>query len=137
MKQVHRIINLQRRNIMFALVLVTICVIGASLGQILLKQGMIQVGEIHNLRQLFSLQILNKVFTNRYVILGLVLYGIISILWLGAMSTLNVSYMYPLLSLAYVVTALIAMFFLKENVTLSQWAGILLVVGGCFLIIRS
>jgi drug/metabolite transporter (DMT)-like permease len=58
-------------------------------------------------------------------------------LWLGALSTLDVSFMYPLLSLAYVVTAVFAIIYLGEIVTLSRWAGISLVVIGCVLIARS
>ena len=122
---------------MFALILVFICVIGASIGQIAMKQGMNQVGEIGGIRQLLNFRTLLEIFTNKYVLCGLVCYGAISILWLGALSTLNVSFMYPLLSLAYVVTAVVALVFLKESITLWQWAGILLVVGGCLLITRT
>ena len=122
---------------MFAFILVTICVIGASLGQIAMKQGMNQVGEIGGIRQLFNFRTLLEIITNKYVLSGLICYGVIAILWLGAMSTLNVSFMYPLLSLAYAITAVIAVIFLKETVTIWQWAGILLVIGGCFLIIRT
>ena len=122
---------------MFALILVSISVVGASIGQIVMKQGMNQVGEIGSIRQLFSLRTLLVIFTNKYVLSGMICYGFISILWLGAMSTLNISFMYPLLSLAYVVTAVAALIFLKESITIWQWAGILLVVGGCFLIIRT
>jgi drug/metabolite transporter (DMT)-like permease len=53
------------------------------------------------------------------------------------MSTLDVSFMYPLLSLAYVVTAVFAIIYLGEIVTFSRWAGIALVVIGCVLILRS
>ena len=122
---------------MFALILVSICVIGASIGQIAMKQGMNQVGEIGGMRQLFSFRTLLEIFTNKYVLSGFVCYGVISILWLGAMSTLNISFMYPLLSLSYIVTAMAALIFLKESITIYQWAGILLVIGGCFLIIRT
>jgi len=122
---------------MFALILLIICIIGASIGQIAMKQGMNQVGEIGSVRQLFNYRTLLEVFTNKYIFSGLLCYGVITILWLGAMSTLNISFMYPLLSLAYIVTAIVAVIFLKESVTIYQWAGIVLVVGGCILIIRT
>jgi drug/metabolite transporter (DMT)-like permease len=53
------------------------------------------------------------------------------------MSSLEVSYMYPLLSLGYVVTAALAFIFIGENITLLRWAGIVLILSGCFLITRS
>jgi multidrug transporter EmrE-like cation transporter len=122
---------------MFALTLVLICVVGAAMGQIALKSGMSQVAEISSVRELFNVSTLFRIFTNPRIIIGIVCYGVSLILWLGAMSTLNVSFMYPLLSLAYVVTAIAAFIFLKESIALLHWVGIFLVVGGCFLIIRT
>lgn len=121
----------------FALTLVLICVFLLAIGQLVMKVGMGQVGEIATARQLFNLDTLFRMFTNPYVLTGILLYGISLVLWLGAMSTLNLSLMYPLASLAYVVAAIIAFIFLKEDVTLLRWAGILVIVGGCFLITRT
>ena len=122
---------------MFALTLVIVCIFGAAMGQIAMKSGMSQVGEIGSVRQLFNLGTLFQIFTNPRVLLGISCYAIAAILWLGAMSTLNVSFMYPLLSLAYVVTTIVAFVFLKETINMLHWLGIFLVVGGCFLIGRT
>lgn len=119
---------------MFALVLVALCVLLGACGQILMKHGMNQIGEIHGISELVSPNTLLKVITNWAVILGVALYAATLLLWLGAMSTLNVSFMYPLISLGYIVTAVLALIFLKENVALLRWAGIVVVVTGCFLI---
>ncbi len=121
----------------FALTLVLICVFLSAIVQVTMKDGMGQVGERTTASQLFNLDTLFRMFTNPYVLTGILLYGIAVILWLGAMSTLNISFMYPLGSLAYIVTAMIAFIFLKEDITLLRWAGILLVVGGSFLITRT
>ncbi len=122
---------------MFALALVLVCVLLASLGQISMKSGMGQVGQITGLTHLFNPGTLFHMFTNPRVLLGIFLYGTAAILWLGALSVLDVSFMYPFMSLAYVITAVIAFIVLKENITLLRWAGILLLVGGCFLISRT
>ena len=122
---------------MFAMILVLVCIFCAAAGQTALKSGMNQVGEIGSLRQLFNLDTLVHIFTNPRVLAGIFLYVISLFLWLGALSTLNVSFMYPLLSLSYVITAIIAFVFLKESITLLHWAGISLVVGGCLLIMRT
>jgi len=122
---------------MFAIGLVLICVILGAMGQISMKTGMMQVGQINSLSDLLDPSTAREIFFNSYVMGGLVLYFISAFLWLGALSTLDVSFMYPLLSFAYVVTAVFAVIYLGEVLTLSRWAGILLVVTGCVLIMRS
>lgn len=122
---------------MFALILVLFCIFGSAMGQTLMKSGMSQVGEVKSMGQLFNLDTLSRIFTNPRVITGMLCYAIALILWLGAMSTLNISFMYPLLSLAYVLTAIFALIYLKESITVSHWIGIACIVVGCFLIVRT
>jgi drug/metabolite transporter (DMT)-like permease len=122
---------------MFAIGLVLVCVVFGALGQISMKTGMKQVQQINSFSDLLNPSTIMEIFSNVYVMGGLVLYMVSAFLWLGALSTLDVSSMYPLLSLAYVVTAVFAVAFLGEVVTLSKWAGIALVVIGCVLIVRS
>jgi len=121
----------------FALILVSICILFAAAGQILMKVGMRQVGEITTVRQLFDLSTVFRMFTNLYVVIGILCFALMIVLWLAAMSTLNISRMYPLTSLVYVITAIVAFIFLKEDINLLRWVGILLVVGGCFLIAQT
>jgi EamA-like transporter family. len=128
---------MRERKIMFALILVLICVFAGAMGQICWKHGMTSMDKINEIDDLLQLKTIFNIFTNKYIILGLVLYGSAFILWLGAMSTLDISFMYPMLSLAYVVTAILAFVFIGENITVVRWAGIALVVAGCFLIARS
>lgn len=128
---------MRERKIMFALTLVLICVFAGAMGQICWKHGMTSVDKINEIDDLLQLETIFNIFTNKYIILGLVLYGSAFILWLGAMSTLDISFMYPMLSLAYVITAILAFVFIGENITMVRWAGIALVVAGCFLIARS
>lgn len=126
-----RIIN------MFALGLVMICITFGAVGQILMKGGMNQIGEINDFEGFININMIFCIVTNVYIFVGLLLYAISAFLWLGALSTLDVSYMYPLLSLAYVLTAILASVFLTENITLLRWVGIGLVVAGCFTIMRT
>ncbi len=102
-----------------------------------MKSGMAQIGEINDLEGFINLNTIFYIITNVYVLSGLLLYAVSAFLWLGALSILDVSYMYPLLSLAYVITAMFAFVLLKENITLFRWVGIALVVAGGFLITRS
>jgi len=122
---------------MFAIGLVLICVLFGALGQISMKTGMREVQQINSFSDLLEPSTIMEIFGNIYVIGGIILYMVSAFLWLGALSTLDVSLMYPLLSLAYVITAIFAVVFLGEIVTLSRWGGIALVVIGCVLILKS
>lgn len=134
---VRRLLPKGKGDIVFAMTLVFVCIMCAAGGQTALKSGMGQVGEIGSLRQLLNLGTLVRIFTNHRVLAGMSLYVISMVLWLGALSNLKLSFMYPLLSLSYVLTAISAFLFLGESLTLINWVGISLVVGGCLLIIRA
>lgn len=122
---------------MFAITLVLICVLVGAFGQIIWKQGMSSIDKINGFDDLFKFKTLSNIIINKYIFLGVLLYGIAFILWLAAMSTLDVSFMYPLLSLAYVITALLAYIYLGEEVSYLRWIGIMLVVIGCTLVSQS
>ena len=121
----------------FALSLVLVCIIFTVAGQLLMKYGMQQVGEITSMQQLLNLNTIFSIFTNLYVLGGILCFVLQLVMWLGAMSTLDISFMYPMASLVYVLTAIVAMIFLHEHVSLAHWAGIFLIVGGCFLVGNS
>ena len=128
---------LRKRVNMFAISLVMVCIFLGALGQISMKAGMNSMERINGFADLFNPGTAINILKNYYIIGGLLLYVISVILWLAAMSTLDVSFMYPLLSMAYVITAIAAFLFLGETITIIRWAGIALVVAGCFLITRS
>ena len=122
---------------MFAAILLIICIFFGALGQIFMKNGMSHIGEINNIADLFNFSFILDMLQSWQVIIGLLLYAIAAFLWLGALSTLNVSFMYPLLSLGYIITAILAFAFLKEDITLLRWVGIIVIVIGCFLTVRA
>ena len=122
---------------MFTPVLVIICVLCAAFGQVSMKRGMNEVGRTASLPALFKPRALVRILTNKYVLAGVVSYAGGSVFWLGALSRLDVSFLYPFTSLAYIGAAILAFIFLKENITLLRWVGIIVIVIGCFLITRS
>ena len=122
---------------MFALGLVFTCIVFGSVGQILMKQGMNEIGKLGSLGELLSPSTLARIFLNPYVLAGVLFYAVSLIFWLGALSQLEVSFMYPLLSVGYILTAIFAFAFLGENITLARWSGIALVVLGSYLIISK
>lgn len=51
-------------------------------------------------------------------------------LWLVALSRIQLSYAFPLLSSGYVIVAVLSMFFLKERIGWMRWAAILVISVG-------
>jgi multidrug transporter EmrE-like cation transporter len=105
-------------------------------GQLSLKYGMAKIGNFS-----LSLSTLPPVFikaaTNIYVLLGLLCYGLGFMVWLIVLSKAEVSYAYPLISLGYVFTAILARALFGEAVGLTRMAGIVITCLGVFLIARS
>ncbi len=64
-------------------------------------------------------------------------YGISILAWIVGLSRLPVSQAYPILSVGYVVTALLAWVMFGEIVSAARWAGIGLIIAGVVLVSRS
>jgi drug/metabolite transporter (DMT)-like permease len=105
-------------------------------GQLSLKFGMSKMGNFS-----LSLPALTSVFfraaANPYIILGLCCYGMGFLVWLIVLAKAEVSYAYPMISLGYVFTALLAWHLFGEHVTLTRIAGIFITCLGVFIIARS
>ena len=132
------IVKVTKRNAMlFSIIMVAICIIGAGLGQVLLKTGVNQLGNVTGFSDFFQMRTFLKIITNPYIIIAFACYVLIVFLWLGAMANMNISFLFPLSSLAYLVTAIAAWLLLKEAVSPLHWIGIGLIIGGCILIAVS
>lgn len=69
--------------------------------------------------------------------LYIICFGGATVLWLLALSGLNISYAFPLLSASYILVALLARLFLKENVSAMRWVSISVICLGVILIAWS
>ena len=104
--------------------------------QLCLKQGMRQVGHFaFTLENLVPIGF--KVAINPFVFAGLACYVISVAVWLLALSRVEVSYAYPLLSVGYIVTAFAGQLFFGEALGPTRWAGIVVICFGVYLITRS
>ena len=114
------------------LVLVAMVVFG-SLGDLFLKHGMNSLGPIslhdwpHAITALF----------NPWVALGVVLLIGFFAAYSSALSWADLTYVMPATSLGYVFIAVLSVFILHENVSLTRWIGILLISSGVAVIGQS
>lgn len=104
--------------------------------QLLLKAGMDRIGYFT-----FSwnnvIPIGMQVALNPFIIAGLGCYVFSVVAWLMGLSRIEVSVAYPMLSLAYVVTALAAYFILHENLSLARMIGIFIILIGVYLVAKN
>lgn len=105
-----------------------------ALAQILLKFGVNRIGTFStgNTSTFFM-----KALTSPLVWCGAGLYGLSLVIWLAVLSKTNVSVAYPLLSLTYVFSMILAMWLLGEKVVLWQWIGAACIILGTVFIFRS
>jgi drug/metabolite transporter (DMT)-like permease len=117
-----------------SLVLVLFAVIAASGGQLMLKHGM-QVATARAHSSHGSLVV--AAATTPWVLLGLVVFGVSAVAWLGALARVPLSMAYPFNALGYLVILTASIFVLHERANLVTWAGTVLVVSGLVMVVLS
>jgi multidrug transporter EmrE-like cation transporter len=81
-------------------------------------------------------ELTNSIFTPG-VMVGLGLYGLGTLLWLTALSRVDVSQAYPFVGLGFVLTAILGYLFFGEPLSAQKIAGIMVVIGGVWLVAQS
>jgi len=122
------------KSLVLALIMVDVAL--NVTGQLSLKYGMSRLG---NFALTFSTlpPVFLQAALNPYVLLGLLCYGLGFLVWLIVLAKAEVSYAYPLISLGYVFTAILARVLIGEAVSLTRLAGIVVICLGVFLVARS
>jgi drug/metabolite transporter (DMT)-like permease len=119
---------------MFVLALLLLFVaisLGAS-GQILMKGGLRQLGE-----RPAPAVVLRALVSNWLVLSGFACYGVSSILYLLAISRLDVSYAYPMVALSYVMVAVVAWRLFDESIPPLRVVGLVVIMLGVLLMALS
>lgn len=119
-----------------AVVYILISVLLSATGQILLKNGMNKIGTI-TLSANDLPNILLRMATNPFVIIGIGVYVAGTVFWLSALSRVDLSYAYPFASLSYIVMLIASWQLFSESITPMRLAGTFVVIMGVFLISRS
>jgi drug/metabolite transporter (DMT)-like permease len=102
--------------------------------QILLRKGMVQVGEFpSNLGGIVPFFL--KTFVEPYVLIGILCVLISALSWIVAVSRAEISRIYPFMGLTFAFVALFSWLILGESLTPWRWAGIGLITLGVFLVL--
>ena len=104
--------------------------------QLLLKAGTNTVGR-------FEFTLANampmgmKLASQPPILIGIACYVVSVVVWILALSRVQVSIAYPMLSIGYVVNALLAWMLFGEDLNAQRWIGIGFIVIGVYLVARS
>lgn len=105
-----------------------------AVGVVLLKMGLKEIGQAPG----WSFQEISRLLiagaTNKYLIAGIAVEAVFFGGLLYLLSSYDLTFIWPLTALGFIVTALFAKFLLKEDVSGLRWAGIVFIVIGAFLI---
>lgn len=104
--------------------------------QLLLKAGVRPLGAIE-LHSATLLPTLAKLSTQMPILAGLGLYVMSVVIWIVALSRVEVSIAYPMLSLGYVVNAVAAYWLFGEALGPMRCAGIAVILLGVFIVART
>ncbi len=108
-------------------------VVFGSAGDVCLKRGMTQFGDI----TLSNWHVLFTAIFSPWVAIGIALLILFFANYLSALSFADLTYVLPATSIGYVGMALLAKFFLHENISPVRWAGIFLIVIGVGFVARG
>ncbi len=99
-------------------------------GELCLTRAMKIVGEVHEFSPRAILKVISRAFRVSWIWLGIALMAASFFAFLTMLSWFDVSFVVPATSLAYVAGAFGAVFFLREHLNATRWAGILLICIG-------
>ena len=121
-------------SIAFALVLTGVLL--NAFAQLLLKAGTNVVGHFEfQLDNLIPIGM--KIAFQPYILGGMACYAVSLMVWIMALSRVPVSIAYPMLSIGYVVNAVVAYFWFGEPLVAQKLLGLGFIVIGVVLVARS
>jgi len=118
----------------FALIFTGVMLNAAA--QILMKAGTNAVGHF-DFSSVNILPIGIKLATEWHIITALFCYVLSVVVWIMALSRVPVSIAFPMLSMAYIVNAVAAWYFLGEDFSLTKAVGIGVIILGVIIISRA
>ena len=120
----------------FILILL-IALVFEAIGMVFLSGGLKQIGEPKTINAAEIASLIIRGATNKNILLGVFFEAIFFGFLLYMLSQKDVSIVWPLTALGFIITSLAARIFLKEEISSVRWAGICLIVLGAGLVTWS
>ena len=119
------------------LLILIIGLVFEAVGVVFLSAGLKQIGELQQVTVAEISRIVARGAVNRNILLGVFFETVFFGFLLYLLSQRDVSLIWPLTSLGFVITAIAAKLFLHEEVSFLRWAGVALIVVGAALVSYS
>jgi drug/metabolite transporter (DMT)-like permease len=108
-----------------------------STGVVLLKKGMMHIGDMNGITAGEILRVCKAGATNPQILLGMFFEALFFGCLLILMSKSDISFLWPLTGLSFVFATFAAIWFLNERVSAVRWIGVVLIVIGAAFISYS
>ena len=108
-----------------------------AVGVVFLSQGLHEIGEVKTISFGEIGRILGRGALNRNILLGILLEACFFGVLLYLLSQRDVSLIWPLTSLGFVITAAAARFVRHEEISALRWTGVIIIVIGASLVAWS
>jgi multidrug transporter EmrE-like cation transporter len=117
------------------LINLAVSILTGVFAQLLMKYGM--TGLKKTLSDSSGPKFLFILFTDKFIITGILLYLISMFFWIKVLSKIDLSVAYPFVSIGIILTVILAALTLGESVSFMRWAGIFVTVCGVYVIVSS
>jgi drug/metabolite transporter (DMT)-like permease len=119
------------------LLILIIGLVFEATGVVLLKKGMNQIGEARKISPAEVFRLIKTGATNAAILLGVFFEALFFVCLLTLISKSDVSFVWPLTAMSFVMTTFAALLFLGESVSPVRWAGVVFIMIGAALISYS
>jgi len=116
------------------IVILLIALVLEAVGVVFLSAGLKEIGDVRTVNVSEIGRLIRRGATNSKILVGVLLETIFFVFLIVLLKRNDVSLIWPLTSLGFVLTAFSARFILNEQVSPTRWAGVALIVVGAALV---
>ena len=115
---------------------ITLTIVFTVYGQLIIKQQVNTVEEFPQKMSLIPFYI-RFILTRPLVLSGFICAVLASICWIGALSKFELSYIYPFMSLNFVIVVALSILLFNENINVYKVFGLLIICIGVFIVSKG
>ena len=119
------------------LIIILTSILMSSAAHVVLKKGMTSLGQNYESQTHTLINTIWITATNVWVITGMALHVGALIVWLWALSRVDITFAYPFLALGYVLVSLMAWFWLGETISQTRVTGMIIIIIGLVVLSRG
>lgn len=119
------------------MVILLVALVIEAIGVVYLSRGLKEIGEVREISLREIMEVVRRGAVNPNVLTGIVFEAMFFVALLYLLAQRDLSLIWPLTSLGFVITALAARWILREEVSWLRWSGVLLIVVGACLVSYS